>query len=169
LSPASQNGKVQGSQVATAPNGDVYVTYQSVVVGGNQMFFTKSTDGGTTWITPVACTPVFTEVNFTSSYRKDSFPSLAVGPMNGEIYNVYPDQPGANSEIKFVRSTDGGTTWSAPVVLNDVSTGQRLMPSVSADDQGGVHVCWFDTRNGADAQTYDIYATRGSLSAGVIA
>ena len=172
LSPVSQNGAVQGSQVAVGPDGTVYVAYDVAVVGGHQVFFTKSTDGGVTWPTPVSITPIFTEVNFTSSYRKDSFPSLAMNPAPvsgqtyGEIYVVYPDQAGANSEIKFISSTVNGTTFSAPIAINDVSTGQRLMPSITADDRNNIHVAWFDTRNGSDAQTYDIYATRGSFSTG---
>lgn len=166
ISPASQNGAVQGSQVAVGPDGTVYVCWDTAVVGGHRMFFSKSTNGGGAWTTPTAITPIFNDITFTATYRYDSFPSLAVGPVNGELYVVYPDQPTANSTIKFIRSTDGGTTWSAPVVLNDVATGQRLMPSITADDQNNLHVCWFDTRNGADAQTYDIYMARGSLATG---
>jgi hypothetical protein len=166
ISPASQNGAVQGSQVAVGPDGTVYVTWDTAFVGGHQMYFSKSTNGGVAWTTPIAITPLFNDITFTAPYRYDSFPSLAVGPVNGELYVVYPDQPTANSTIKFIRSTNGGTTWSTPVVLNDVSSGQRLMPSITADDQNNLHVCWFDTRNGANAQTYDIYMARGSLATG---
>ena len=166
LSPSTQNGSVQGSQVAVGPDGTVYVVYDAAVTGGHQTFFTKSTNGGVTWDTPKAITPIFNELSFSASYRFDSFPYLAVNPVNGEIYVVYPDQPTANSAIEFIRSTDGGANFSAPVALNDVSTSQRLMPSITADDQNNIHVTWFDTRNGANAQTYDIYATRGSLKTG---
>src|SRR5437016_3355699 len=155
LSPASQNGAVQGSQVAVGPNGTVYVVYDVAVTGGHQVFFTKSTDGGVTWTTAASKTPIFNELSFSASYRFDSFPYLAVNPVNGDVYVVYPDQPTANSAIEFIRSTDGGATFSAPVALNDVSTSQRLMPSITADDQNNIHVTWFDTRNGANAQTYD--------------
>ena len=172
VSPVSQNGLVQGSQVAVGPDGTVYVCWLTIVAGGNRMFFSKSTDGGASWSTPASITPTFQEISFTASYRYDSFPSLAVNPnpvsgqAYGEIYVVYPDQPNANSSIKFVRSTDGGTSFSAPVALNDVATSQRLMPSIAVDDRNTLNVCWFDTRNGADAQTYDIYAARGSVSTG---
>jgi hypothetical protein len=166
ISPASQDGLVQGSQVAVGPDGTVYLVYDAGVVGGDQIYFAKSTNGGVTWTTPTAITPVFNSLSFAATYRFDSFPYLAVSPLNGEVYVVYPDQPTANSSIKFIRSTDGGATFSAPVALNDVSTGQRLMPSITADDQKNLHVCWFDTRNGSNAQTYDIYQARGSLATG---
>lgn len=173
--PTGQNGRVQGSQVAVGPDGTVYVVYDCIVSGGHQTFFTKSSNGGVAWTAPVAMTTLpFNELSFTATYRFDSFPYLAVNPnpvsgqSYGEIYVVYPDQPTANSAIEFIRSTDNGATFSAPIVLNDVTTGQRLMPSITADPLNNLHVSWFDTRNGADAQTYDIYAARGVLAAGSI-
>jgi hypothetical protein len=179
VSDPSHNGQVQGSQVATAPNGDIYVFYEyspTPPPGQPQQssqIFVKSTNGGTTWSPAVAKVTGLFDLSFTASYRFDSFPSLAVGPVNGEIYVVYPDQPGTNSQIKFIRSTDGGATFSPPVAINDVSNGQRLMPAISADDQGGIHVSWFDTRNGGpdpanNTQIYDIYASRGTISGGAV-
>jgi hypothetical protein len=180
LSPVSQDGEVQGSQVGVGPDGTVYVLWDFTAdtTGGHQHFFTRSSDGGSTWSTPTSITPVFNTLDtdnksaFKSSYRKDSFPYLAVNPTPvsghtyGEIYAVYPDQPGSNAEIKFIRSTDNGVTFSTPVRLNDVTTRQRLMPSITADPRNNLHVSWFDTRNGSTTQTYDIYAARGSLASG---
>jgi hypothetical protein len=181
LNPNSQTGFVQGSQVAVGPDGTVYVVYDVSVTGGHETFFTKSTDGGVHWsdgVKPPALPPVarsmqtapFAPIGFKASYRYDSFPYLAVNPVNGDIYVVYPDQPPTtNSAIEFIRSADGGAHFSTPFVLNDVTmTGERLMPSITADVRNNIHVSWFDTRNGANAQTYDIYAARGSLASGTL-
>jgi hypothetical protein len=87
----------------------------------------------------------------------------AVSPVAGEgfIYDVYTDQPGPNSRTEFVRSERaGGLTFTEPVAVNDVSTGQRLMPAVAADTNGLVHIRWFDTRNSGDStRLLDIFAT----------
>lgn len=161
ISPSSQSGAVQGSQVAVGPDGYIYVTYEVYYVGSQRAhFFAKSTDGGTSFSTPVQITPLFGELKFNSTYRKNSFSSLAVGP-TGTIYGVYADQPkSGGAQIRFIHSTTNDTTFSSPVSLNDSSTGQRLMPSVAADSTW-IHFSWFDTRNGAGSTAiYDIYATR---------
>jgi hypothetical protein len=164
ISPAAQNGAVQGSQVAVGPNGTVYVAYEVFLAGGQgQHFIAQSTNGGVSFGSPVAMTPAFNNLSFSATYRDNSFPALAVSPVSGQgfIYDVYTDQPGTNSRTAFVRSqTAGGLTFTAPVSANDATTGQRLMPAVAADTNGVVHLSWFDTRNsGGSTGTLDIFAT----------
>jgi hypothetical protein len=158
----SQDGAVQGSAVAVGPNGAVYVVYEVFYTGNNRRhFLAKSTNGGSSFSAPVPITPVFTDLTFSSTYRKSSFAALSVNPVTGYIYAIYCDQPGANARVEFVRSTTpGATTFTAPVVLNDNASGQRLMPAIAVDKAGIVHMSWFDTRNSpANAAVLDIYAT----------
>src|SRR5712691_7736769 len=84
ISPTTQNGAVQGCQVAVGPGGEVYLVYEVFYVGGRrQHFLAKSVDGGLTFSTPHAITPLFNELSFNSTYRKNSFASLAVNPLSG--------------------------------------------------------------------------------------
>ncbi len=166
ISPTAQNGAVQGSQVAVGPNGEVYVAYEVFYVGGaRRHFLAKSTNGGSSFSAPVAITPLFNELKFNSTYRKNSFPSLAVNPVNGgngAVYVVYADQPSktVGAEVEFIRSTNGGASFSTPVVINDKSTGQQFFPAVTVDSTGRIHASWFDTRNSpTSTANYDIYAT----------
>lgn len=163
ISLPSQTGAVQGAQVAVGPNGEVYVAYEVFFSGSNrQQFLAKSTDGGQTFSAPVAITPVFNEVNFNSTYRINSLPNLAVGPMSGNVYVVYPDtpSPATGAEVEFIRSTDGGTTFSAPMVINDNPAGQQFMPAVTVDSAEVIHASWFDTRNSSGSTAlYDVFAT----------
>ena len=161
---ASQNGAVQGSQVAVGPGGEVYVSYEVFFTGNKrQHFIAKSTNGGVSFNRPVAMTPMFNDLTFTATYRDNSFPAMAVSPVatKGFIYDVYTDQPGANSRTEFVRSkTAGGLTFTTPIRVNDVSSGQRLMPAVATDTNGLVHISWFDTRrSGGSTNLLDIFAT----------
>lgn len=162
VSDPSQNGTVQGSQVSVGPAGQVYVAYL-VSLSGNQgqIFIAKSTDGGNTFSTPVAATPIFNQLSFVATYRINSFPAMAVSPINGNVYILYADQPNStvSAEIEFVASTDGGNTFSAPVVINDVSTGQQFFPAIAVDGSDVIHAGWFDTRNSTDNEHYDVYAT----------
>ena len=163
ISLASQNGAVQGCQVAVGPSGEVYVVYEVFYVGGRrQHFLAKSVGGGLTFSTPRAITPLFKEISFNSTYRKNSFASLAVSPLDGNVYVVYADQPSKTlgAEVEFIMSTDGGATFSAPRVINDKSVGQQFMSAVTVDSTGVIHVSWFDTRNSSGTTSlYDIYAT----------
>lgn len=164
INPTSQNGAVQGSQVAVGPAGEVYVAYEVFFAGvKGQHFIAKSTNGGVSFSTPVALTPVFNNLTFSSTYRTNSFPALAVSPVAGKafIYDVYTDQPGASSRTAFVHSkTAGGLTFTSPISANDSTKGQRLMPAVAADTKGVVHISWFDTRrSGTSTDHLDIFAT----------
>ncbi len=160
ISPSSQNGAVQGSQVAVGPDGAVYLVYEVYYTGGQrQQLLAKSTDGGVSFSTPAAITPLFNDLSFKSTYRKNSFASLAV---SSNVYVVYADQPNntVGAEVEFIVSTDSGASFSSPVVINDSSTGQQFMPAATVDDAGVIHASWFDTRNSsASTATYDIYAT----------
>ncbi len=150
VSLSTQNGAVQGSQVAVGPDGTVYVVYE-VFYAGNQraQFLTKSINGGSTFTTPVAITPKFNELNIGSLYRTNSFASIAAGSTVNVVYSA---------QIEFIHSTTNG--FSAPVVINDVSAGDRFFPSVAVDSNGVIHTSWFDTRNSpSNPEFYDVYAT----------
>jgi hypothetical protein len=165
INTTAQNGAIQGSQVAVGPAGEIYVAYEVFLGTGaqGQHFIAKSTNGGTSFGAPVAMTPTFNNLRFTSFYRDNSFPALAVAPVAGKafVYDAYTDQPGANSRTAFVHSkTAGGLTFTTPVSANDSTKGQRLMPAVAADTNGVVHISWFDTRNHpTNSDLLDIYAT----------
>lgn len=184
ISTAAQSGNVQGSQVAVGPDGTIYVAYevQSFSQGAikGQIFLAKSTNGGTSFTTPVSITGTasFFDLQsngFPTTYRTNSFPSLAVGP-EGNVYLVYGDNTkkgtGGNARVQFVESTDGGTTFTGPVTINNTSLGQTLMPSVAVDPATGwVWASWFNTQQG-NSNLYDIYAAistnlAASFSAGV--
>jgi hypothetical protein len=163
INPSSQDGAVQGSQVAVGPAGEVYVAYEVFLVSGQgRHYIAKSTNGGVSFGTPVPLTPAFNNLSFTATYRDNTFPALAVSPVSGKgfIYDVYTDQPATNARTAFVRSTaSGGLTFTSPIRVNNSTTGQRLMPAVAADTNGVVHMSWFDTRNSSSTGLLDIYAT----------
>jgi len=164
ISPSAQNGAVQGSGVAVGPNGEVYVAYEVFYIGNRRaQFLAKSTNGGVSFSTAAAITPQFNELSFNSTYRKNTFAAIAVGP-TGAVYVVYADQGGKNARIDFIKSTNGGASFSSPLALNDSATGQRLMPAISAGPTNEIHVSWFDTRLGVvnTSTSYDIYATRSA-------
>ena len=161
ISDTALDGAVQGSQVAVGPGGEVYVVYEVFFVGNNRRhYMAKSTNGGESFSPSVAITPLFNELSFSSTYRKNSFPSLAVSPANGHVFVVYADQPSpvSGAEVEFISSKDGGTTFSSPVTVNNPSLGHQFMPALAVDGSGVIHVSWFDTRNDVSrTSSYDIF------------
>jgi hypothetical protein len=151
------------AKLAVGPNGEVYAVYQVAThkFTQAQFFLAKSTDGGQTFTPAVAITPVFNDLTFASTYGKGTYPSLAVSPIDGTVFVTYADQPdGMSSQIEFMRSTDGGATFSSPVVINDTFAGQHFFSTLAVDETGVIHASWFDGRNSpTDSSKYDVYAS----------
>ncbi len=174
----------QGTDVAVGPNGDAYICwveesttspYPSRAVG-----FAKSTNGGVNWT--FNNTAYATSGMRSSSYngwavRVNDFPRMAVDKTgsgrNGWIYVVSAEQggttAGTDADIVFHRSTDGGTTWSSGVRVNQdaMSNGKvQFFPAVCVDAGGGINVAYYDNRNYANSgDSCEIYMSR-SLDGG---
>ena len=90
ISPSAQDGAVQGCQVALGPNGEVYVAYEVFYIGGRrQHLMAESVNGGLTFSTPHAITPVFNEINFQIEVPQEQLVALTVSPLDGHVYAVY--------------------------------------------------------------------------------
>ena len=150
----------QGTSVAAGPNGEVYVAwadYPNNNIPSVGMGFVKSTDGGNTFTT-FNGTAAFTYngIRYSNSsetefggIRVNDFPCIAVDRSNGHyrgyIYAVVAANTGGgtmNSDIKFARSTDGGTTWQTGFTnntgyVNLNRTNQQFFPWMSVDDVTG--------------------------------
>ena len=112
----------------------------------------KSTDGGATWGTDV---PVASVVEIPSplpgwGFRTNSFPSIGASPSGGDLYVVYASDPAGTdaADVFFRRSTNGGSTWSPPVRLNDgaETNAHQFFPGLAVGPDGVIHVVWYDTR-----------------------
>ncbi len=165
---------------AVAPNGDVYIVWMdSDVTNANsppgKIRLKKSTDGGNTFVAPSPWAGSATVASFNSaikkwplagsSFKQMSFPSIACDPTsNHNVYVVYaadPDGTGPDmGNVYFVRSNDGGSTWTTPMVINDDggTTGQ-FQPWIKVKPNGYIDVVWVDGRNdtGGLNTEYDIY------------
>ncbi len=150
----------------------VYVAAMDEGSGGlstrqNHMF--SSTDGGVTW-TNITMGPRFNPpgdgtcgyfAKMNPIWRHMGWGEPGVGP-NGVVHYAYA-QKGVLStgDIAYTRSTDGGSTWSTPIVLNDPETNQyqsHWMPSLSVNytfrsfqQPESVTVSWYDRRQSSTA------------------
>src|SRR5205085_7437438 len=71
-------------------------------------------------------------------------------------------------DVKIIKSTNGGTTWSLPIRVNDDPAGKEQFFSWMAIDQvtGYLYVVFYDRRNYTNTQTdvYLAHSTDGGVS-----
>jgi hypothetical protein len=86
---------------------------------------------------------------------------LSNGPNKGTIYINWSDQRNGttDTDIWLVKSTDGGTTWTAPKRVNDDPPGKQQFMSCMTIDQvtGYLYVVFYDRRNYTSGNNTDVY------------
>lgn len=160
----------QGVNLNVGPAGEVYAVWAIYddwndldpnVWDEEAIGFARSLNGGATWESPRRIREIdgirnrWTHKNSTGDLvRVNSFPVIAVdrsgGPHTGTIYLVWPNKgEGADkSDIHLSRSTDGGSTWSSPLTVNDDNTdNDQWMPWVTVSPFGRVTIVFYDSRN----------------------
>jgi hypothetical protein len=128
---------------------NVHVVWYDGRDGNDEIYYKRSTDGGTSWGSDARLT------NNTSLSQK---PSVDVS--GGIVQVLWWDIRDFNPEIYHKRSTDGGLTWSADTRLTD-NAADSYNPSVTVSGST-VHFVWYDNRDGNN----EIYYKR-STDAGV--
>lgn len=137
-------------------------------------YFAKTTDGGQSWSTPQV-------IVHTSQNTQTIANQVVVDRNTGTLYDfldliLHPTGKGFN--VAFVKSTDGGNTWSAPqiistlgtVFVSDPNTGDSIrtgdiIPEPAIDPTSGkLYITWQDSRfNGGH---YDEVALSSSSDGG---
>jgi hypothetical protein len=137
--------------------GNLFVSVASFTAAGStdaELWVARSTDDGNTftWFdtgqrahgTPGCCLP-------NTTFRDGILQNFAASPTYpNHLYLTYEDWNRTQFDVKFTQSTDGGITWSTPVVVNDAAdsaTTDQFQPSVAAGSGGAVAVAFYDRRS----------------------
>jgi hypothetical protein len=151
---AAGAGNVQGAWVTVGPDHTLYVFWYDENFTPRRIRMRKSINQGVTFGAPVtvATLPVAGvngNLGLNGGFRTNSFPQAAVNPVSGNLYVTY-DAKGVSdqADIFFTNSTDGGTTWSAPVRVNDDSTSHdQWQPALAVTPNGGnLFIGFYDRR-----------------------
>jgi hypothetical protein len=165
-----------GPNLKTGPNGEVYAVwaiYDSASSDENAIGFATSTDGGVYFAPGTRIIENIRGVRATKTsknMRVNSFPVMAsdisAGPYRGNLYVVWPNIgiPGVNVgpdiDVYLIRSTDGGTSWSDPIRVNQDPAGlgkEHFSTWITCDPATGVLcVIFYDDRNvsSTDCETF---------------
>lgn len=110
----------------------------------DDVLFCRSTDNGSTWSLPVALNS-----NAASDAGNDSSPRITfAGGRFVAAWNTTSRLGGSHpvdSDIMVADSTDGGATWSAPILLNSNATTDNahdVMPQVTGTTSGQLVTAW---------------------------
>lgn len=155
---------VEGAVPAVGPGGEVYLAWS----GHDQIWFDKSTDGGISFGTDqiIADQPGGWDFGVPGIYRCNGMPitlcDSSGSPMNGNVYVVWSDQREGvdDTDVWFVRSTDGGQTWTSPLnPVQESGAHHQFFPWATLDPVTGyLYIVFYDRRATAGEYT-DVYVT----------
>jgi len=163
----SDSRSVQWANVATGPTGEVFLTWASYAEQG--VMFSRSFDGGVTWSPEVRIFPTrFANADIDPSLLVFAYMVMAVdvgdGPYRGRIHGLFTNatQDFSNTEVFYTSSDDSGTTWRAPILIDDENESyavDQFHPWISVDEEGRVWCAWYDRRNDPNNLLMDVYFT----------
>jgi len=117
--------------IAAGSSDTVQLVWTDGSPGNSEIYYKKSTDGGTAWSAAHRLT-------WTSG--ESYYPALAT-VSSGDIHVVWSDKTPGNREVYYKRSTDGGGTWSAAKRLS-WTTDISECPEIAIDSGNTVHIVW---------------------------
>ncbi len=131
----------QGSQPVYLPDGTlavVYWNFASSLAAGEAIELVTSTDGGSTFRTPLLVTPV---VRYTTpGIRQGSFlPSATADRTNGVLFVTYQAFYQGAPRILFTKSSDKGAHWTTPKAASDNPASAPVFnPAITVSPDGQV-------------------------------
>jgi hypothetical protein len=175
--PTLASGTVQGTNVVVGTDHSVYVFWLDGNAASERILMKKSTSQGRSFgsavtVATLATTGVNGDLGF--DFRSNAFPQAAVNPANGNIYVVFDDKgqaSGDRGDAYFTESTNGGSSWSAPIKLNDDATAaDQWFPAIAVTPDGShVFVTWYDRRlSGPGNGLIDRFGVIGTVSGSTV-
>jgi hypothetical protein len=138
--------------IAVDSSGHLHLVWCDGTPGNDEIYYMKSTDGGSTWMT---------SQRLTWNSGRSGYPAIAVDSF-GHIHVVWEDDTPGNVEVYYRKSTDGGEAWTASERIT-WNSGRSECPAVAADSSGDTLVVWHDNTPGNN-EVYCRKSTGGGLA-----
>lgn len=175
VSGAESTGTAIGADVKTNAFGDVFGFWPTT--GNKKIFVVKSTNGGVSYGTPVQIATTFGsfDVGVPAMNSRRLLIYVSGGAYRTAskdlVYAAWSDltsactEPGSNvastckSRVWFSRSTNGGGSWSAPVMINNqASLNDQFNQWLVVDEAtGALEIVYYDTVADAGRKKVDIW------------
>ncbi len=127
------SGLSYNEAIAVDPSGNLHVLWSSDAPGNEEIYYKRSTDGGSSW-TPSQ------RLTWNSGWSRGS---VIAADVSGNIHAVWADVTPGNWEIYYKKSMDGGSTWTPNQRLT-WNSGYSGSPAIAVDASGNLHLAWND-------------------------
>ena len=125
---------------------NLYVVWQSWRNGTWKIFFTKSSDGGTTWSAPDTVPGILVTNAFNSNINFGPQPKITVDSKSNTdttfLYLLWADNATGLIQIQLARSIDLGQSFVDFGIVDNNLTNVNRNPYIVVDDSGWVHCAW---------------------------
>jgi hypothetical protein len=135
--------------IAIDSSNNLHVIWFDWTPGQTEIYYSKSTDGGSTW----------TSKRLTYNPGSSTHPTIAVDS-NDNIHIVWDDSTPGTGEIYHKKSTNGGTTWTTKRMT--YNSGGSYYPSIAVDSNDNLHTSWHDYTPGNSEIYYKRSTNAGS-------
>ncbi len=157
--------------IAVGPEGETYLSGRSEIgnlVGAKLVFdaflLSTSLDARDPLVTPSFTTQVINLGGAPVMFLNNNNPNpigpigdvqvvvdQSEGPLRGNVYVFGPVDPAGvdNQDVNFIRSADGGQSWSAPMRINTDTADRNAyqwFPMLGVAGNSRIDAVWFDTR-----------------------
>lgn len=133
--------------IAAGTGNDIHIVWQDDGPGNDEIYYKRSTNGGTTW-------PLTKRMTWNSG--DSMYPSIA-SDTSDNIHLVWTDLSSGNNEVFYKKSTNGGTNWPMTKRLT-WNSGTSAAPVIATDLGDNIYVGWNDNTPG----NYEIFFKRSS-------
>ena len=116
---------------------NIHIAWQDNTPGNLEIFYKKSTNGGTAWVSSKRLTWNSGRSEY-SAINSDS---------SDNIHIMWQDETPGNYEIYHKKSTNGGTAWSNAKRLT-WSSGDSILPALAFDSGDFIHMVYADDTSG---------------------
>lgn len=125
--------------IAQTNDGKIWVTFRSDESGNDDIWYTTSSNNGTTWSAPS---------QITMDAESDYDPAITQ-TNDGKIWVIWYSHRSGNADIWYKTSVDGGTNWSADYQLTTDGDWDQT-PAITEADDGTVWIVWESGRSGGN-------------------
>jgi hypothetical protein len=144
------SGDSERPAIALDSNSHIHVAWEDDSPGNREIYYKKSTNGGSTWITK----------RLTLNSGSSILAAIAIDS-NDHIHIVWRDDTPGNLEIYYTTSTNGGTSWTTKRLT--YNSGESTRPSITIDSSNHIHVVWANWTPG-DGEIYYKKSTDGGVT-----
>jgi hypothetical protein len=130
------SGDSHHPDLAIDSNDHIYIVYRDNGPGNYEIYYRISTDGGASWIGTK---------RLTWNPRLSYSPAIAIDSSNNIhlVWHENVDEYSTNYEVFYMKSTDGGATWT-PARRLTWNSGLSEASAIATDTSDNIYIAWQD-------------------------